>query len=99
MLSFYAYNLSKLSFFCFYRSIDAGRTSGHICHFVYDSKHSNDVMMLKVLGNIERLCLFTKKNISIGEELLYDYGDKGGGIFGERKRNENLLLCTGILLT
>jgi hypothetical protein len=71
--------------FVFGCSIDAERTSGHICHFVYDSKDSNAVMMLKLLGNTERLCLFTKKNIAIGEEVTYDYGDKEGNLWWRKK--------------
>jgi hypothetical protein len=67
--------------FVFGCCIDAERTSIDIFHFGY----SNVVMMLKVLGNTERLSLFTKKNIDIGEEVTYDYGDKEGNLWWRKK--------------
>ncbi|KAJ8310882.1 hypothetical protein KUTeg_012747 [Tegillarca granosa] len=42
-------------------------------------------MKIKVVQNIQRLCLFAVKDIYCGEELLYDYGDNSKHLWWVRK--------------
>jgi hypothetical protein len=57
-------------------SIDASGECSHICQYVNDNHNGNSVMKLRVINKVARLCLFAKKDINYGEEILYDYGDK-----------------------
>ena len=58
-------------------SIDA-TNSESACRMVNDapSKQANTVMKVIPIDGNPHLCLFARKNISKGEELRYDYGDK-----------------------
>ncbi|KAJ8299367.1 hypothetical protein KUTeg_023427 [Tegillarca granosa] len=60
---------------------------GHICQFVNDGNkyQANCVMKLKEIGNFSRLCLYAVKDLHIGEELLYDYGDQTRNLWWRRK--------------
>lgn len=48
---------------------------GHICQFVNDgSEDANSSMKLKVFNGKEYLCLYAIRDITDGEEILYNYG-------------------------
>lgn len=69
-----------------YCSIDAEATANHICQFVNDSDTAcNAVMKLKVFNNAEYLCLFANRDIAVGEEILYNYGDKSNNLWWRKK--------------
>lgn len=89
----YEFSIIINSFGLFLYSIDAEGTSGHICQYVNDadSNSCNSVMMLKVVGGIERLVLFAKKDIQPGEEVVYNYGDKEGNLWWRKK--VRILIC------
>lgn len=57
-------------------SIDATRDNGSLGRLVNDGTgHSeNAVMKIVKVGEIPRLCLFAKRDISLAEEIRYDYG-------------------------
>lgn len=59
-------------------SIDAEETTDHVCQFVNDAddKESNAKMRLKVFNGKEYLCLYALRDISPGQEILYNYGDE-----------------------
>lgn len=78
---------STLDIIVFGFSLDAEGTTDHICQWVNDAceSESNAVMMLKVFGSRERLCLFAKKDIEAGQELTYNYGDKEGNLWWRKK--------------
>jgi hypothetical protein len=59
-------------------SIDAEGVEDHICQFVNDAslKEANSLMKLKIFSEKEYLCLFATRDIKIGEEILYNYGDE-----------------------
>lgn len=38
--------------------------------------HCNINPQLKVINKMPKICFFAKRSISVGEELLYDYGDR-----------------------
>lgn len=61
-----------------YCSIDAEETIGHICQLVNDGPDdkANAVMKMKTVNGIEHLCLFARRKIVEGEEILYNYGDE-----------------------
>lgn len=40
------------------------------------SSDNNSVMKLEVFNNQPKLCLYASRDIEIGEELRYDYGEK-----------------------
>lgn len=60
-------------------SIDA-TDCDRLCKFVNDaekgSSNNNSVMKLEVFNNQPKLCLYASRDIEIGEELRYDYGEK-----------------------
>jgi len=74
--------------------MDAEGTTGHICQWVNDAHDDscNAVMKLKVFGAVERLCLFAKKDIAIGEEIMYNYGDKEGNLWWRKKVKKHFII-------
>ncbi|XP_065938459.1 N-lysine methyltransferase KMT5A-A-like [Magallana gigas] len=66
--------------------IDAEGVNDHICQFVNDGKDdANSTMKLKVYNGREYLCLFAKRDIVAGEEILYDYGCDGKNLWWRSK--------------
>jgi len=56
-------------------SINATNTTG-LGRMVNDSKHGNCTMKKMDVAGTLHLCLFTVSNVCIGQQLLFDYGDK-----------------------
>ena len=57
-----------------YFSVDATETTG-LCKYINDSPVPNCVMKKISVEHRPYLCLFALKDIDIGEELRYNYGD------------------------
>lgn len=57
--------------------IDAASCVDHICQYVNDNnvKDANARMKLLDIDGRPKLCLFATKDIGVGEELSYPYGD------------------------
>ena len=65
-----------LSFFFNY-SVDATNDDGHPGRLLNHSKTSpNVVTKLVEIRGVPHLCFFASKLVDIGEELVYDYGDR-----------------------
>ena len=61
---------------CFVFSLDATKDDGSLGRLVNDSKYfPNAKVKLLNVDNVPRLCLFTLKTISSGEEIRYFYGE------------------------
>ena len=58
------------------RSVDATRSHGCGRLINHGSKGSNLRPRVVEVEGVPRLCFFASADISPGEELLYDYGDK-----------------------
>lgn len=57
--------------------MDATNDDGHPERLLNHSKTSpNVVTKLVEIGGVPHLCFFTSKCVNIGEELVYDYGDR-----------------------
>ncbi|KAL3870154.1 hypothetical protein ACJMK2_038237, partial [Sinanodonta woodiana] len=69
--------------------IDATKTTGHICHFVNDADEDSELcnakMKMEVFDGYPRLCLYSKRDIALGEEIRYDYGDLSDNMFWRAK--------------
>ncbi|KAL3870842.1 hypothetical protein ACJMK2_038879, partial [Sinanodonta woodiana] len=65
--------------------IDATKTVGHICHFINDAPEGsalcNARMKLENFQGYPRLCLYSTRDIVLGEEIRYDYGDQSTNMF------------------
>ncbi|XP_060575813.1 N-lysine methyltransferase KMT5A-like isoform X2 [Ruditapes philippinarum] len=83
MMFYFSYNGKR-------QCIDASGECSHICQYVNDNHNGNSVMKLRVINKVARLCLFAKKDINYGEEILYDYGDKQS--LWWRKKTRNIVL-------
>ena len=58
-------------------SIDATEETGRYGRLLNHSRRSPNCEMKKIIvDNTPRLVLFAMRHIDIGEELLYDYGDR-----------------------
>ena len=77
----------KVRVITFFYSIDATTTTGHLCHYVNDIEHAkaNSTMKKIMVQNVPRLALFACKDIHIGDELLYDYGDSSHNLWWRTK--------------
>ena len=74
---FYLYRLSNLHYLYVPFSIDATAETGRYGRLLNHSRVSpNCVTKVIMLGDTPRLILVAKHHIDIGEELLYDYGDR-----------------------
>ena len=75
--------------------VDATHVKDRLCRFVNDektgSKLNNSIIKLKIFNNYPRLCLFATRDISVGEEIRYDYGD-GNAPWRKSKVNAQLHL-------
>lgn len=62
-----------------------GSESERLCKMVNDAQNGtascNSKMKLKIFNNYPRLCLFATRDIEVGEELRYDYGDDPNKLF------------------
>lgn len=69
---------SKLKFFFvfFLYSIDSTKETGRLGRLVNHSKNGNCQTRLHPIDGTPHLILVASKDISIDEELLYDYGDR-----------------------
>ena len=57
--------------------MDATKDDRHPGRLLNHSKNSPDVVTKPVeIGGVPHLCFFTSKCVNIGEELVYDYGDR-----------------------
>jgi SET domain-containing protein len=67
--------------------IDATETFDRLGNMVNDGKgeEQNCNMKLVVINNQPHLCLFAVRDIQIGEELLYDYGDNFGNLWWRKQ--------------
>lgn len=61
------------NYFC---SIDATAETGRLGRLVNHSRNGNLIPRSITIDNKPRLVLLAKDDIKIGEELLYDYGDR-----------------------
>ena len=52
---------------------------------VNDSKHGNCTMKKVDIDGVTHLCLFAVYDISIGQQLLFDYGDDSDHLFWRQK--------------
>lgn len=65
-------------------SIDATNTTG-LGRMVNDAKHGNCTMKKVEVAGALHLCLFAVSNICVGQQLLFDYGDKAANLFWREK--------------
>ena len=59
-------------------SIDATVNDGHPGRFINHSKtHDNlETKVVEIEEGEPHLCFFASKEVNVGDELLYDYGDR-----------------------
>ena len=55
-------------------SVDATKPSNRLGRLVNDSEKGNCKMKKVIVDNVPHLCLFAIRDITINEELRYDYG-------------------------
>ncbi len=67
----------KGSIFVLLCSVDATKESGRLGRLVNHSKtKSNVVTKVVEVGGTPHLCLMASRDIAVGEELQYDYGER-----------------------
>ena len=65
------------SMFIFFFSVDATKDNGCMGRLLNHSKtKANVVTKLFEIDSLPYLALLAKRDISVGEELVYDYGDR-----------------------
>ena len=64
-----------MSYYC--NSVDATKDDGRVGRLLNHRKHApNNVPKIIEVDGLPRLCMTASKDISVGEQLEYDYGDR-----------------------
>lgn len=62
--------------FSFNNSVDATKETGHFGRLINHSRDGNLATKVVDVQGIPKLVFFAKRDIEVGEELSYDYGDR-----------------------